>query len=197
MSYPLPFTWPFFILFWAVYIWVFIPEIKIVARAAYQPKIPDEDQGSLSVVAIGFSISMFLAFFLPFLFPTAKLPGEALVWFSLGMVIIVSGSLLRRHCFKVLGNFFTGEVNIQNDHRVINQGAYRWVRHPSYSGALLIVLGIALAVGSWLSIIVALGVALPIYAYRARIEEQALLSSLGPNYAEFMATRKRFIPLFY
>src|SRR5262249_29262104 len=107
---------------------------------------------------------------------------------------LVSGSLLRRHCFRVLGAFFTGAVTIQSDHRVVDAGAYRWVRHPSYSAALLIVLGIALSLGNWLGSGVALAAAFPAYSYRARVEEQALLASLGDPYARFMATRKRFIP---
>jgi protein-S-isoprenylcysteine O-methyltransferase Ste14 len=116
------------------------------------------------------------------------------VWFFIGVLTLISGSLLRRHCFRVLGRFFTGAVTIQAGHRVIESGAYRWVRHPSYSAALLIVLGVALSLGNWLSVVLSFVVAFLAYSYRAHVEEQALLSSLGTPYAQFMAGRKRFIP---
>ena len=85
-------------------------------------------------------------------------------------------------------------MTIQEGHRVIEAGAYRWVRHPSYSAGLLIVLGIAVALGNWLGVLVSFVVAFLTYSYRAHVEEQALLASLGASYARFMATRKRFIP---
>ena len=58
-------------------------------------------------------------------------------------------------------------------------------------------LGIALSLGNWLSVLIAVGCAFPAYAYRAHVEEQALLTSLGAPYARFMATRKRLIPFVY
>ena len=94
----------------------------------------------------------------------------------------------------MLGAFFTGAVTIQAGHRVIDTGAYRFVRHPSYSAALLIVLGIALSFGNWLGVVVSFAIAAVVYSYRARIEEQTLLSSLGAPYAQFLVTRKRFVP---
>jgi protein-S-isoprenylcysteine O-methyltransferase Ste14 len=82
------------------------------------------------------------------------------------VLTLISGGLLRHHCFRVLGTFFTGAVTIQADHRVIESGAYRWVRHPSYSAALLVVLGIALCLGNWLSVVVSFAIAFLAYSYR-------------------------------
>ena len=194
MTTPLPFTWPYFLVFWPIYVWVFIPELRIVGRAPLSTPTPAEDRGSLRVVLVGFSIAIFAAFLLSFVAPQATFPGNRSAWFFIGVLTLISGSLLRRHCFRVLGTFFTGAVTIQAGHRVIESGAYRWVRHPSYSAALLIVLGIALSLGNWVSVVVSFVVAFLAYSYRAHVEEQALLSSLGAPYAQFMAARKRFIP---
>jgi len=194
MTTPLPFTWPHSLAFWLVYAWVFIPEFRIVARASRSLPNAPEDRGSLRVVLLGSSAAILAAFVLPFVVPRAALPGDRTVWFFVGMLTLIAGSLLRRHCFRVLGTFFTGAVTIQAGHRVVDSGAYRWVRHPSYSAALVIYLGIALALGNWLSVVVSFIIALPAYWYRARVEERALLSALGAPYDEFMATRKRFIP---
>jgi protein-S-isoprenylcysteine O-methyltransferase len=191
---PLPFTWPYTLGFWPVYVWVFVPEFRLLRRTPLSGPPPAEDRGSMRVVVVGFGLAIFAAFALAFAVKRAALPGNPVVWFFLGVALLVAGGLLRRHCFRVLGAFFTGAVTIQPDHRVVQAGAYRWVRHPSYSAALVILLGIALALGNGLSVVAAIALALPAYTYRARVEEEALLASLGPPYAEFMATRKRFVP---
>lgn len=196
MTIPPPFSWPYFLVFWPVYVWVFVPEFRIIRRARRGP-LPAEDRGSLRVVLVGLNVAMGAAFVLAFWVDRATLPGPAYVWFFLGVAVLVAGSLLRRHCFRVLGAFFTGAVTIQADHRVVDVGAYRWVRHPSYTAGMLVVLGIALALANWLSVVVAVSVAFLAYSYRARVEEQALLASLGAPYARFLATRKRFVPFLW
>jgi len=193
---PLPFTWPYFLLFWAVYVWVFIPEFRIVYRSQRAP-IPAEDRGSLRIIMLCFNLGILAAFLVSFIVPGAALPGNRTAWFFAGIVTLICGSLLRRHCFRMLDKFFTGAVTVQSGQRVIDRGAYRWVRHPSYSAALLIVLGITFALGNWLGVLVALLPAFVGYSYRARVEEQALLDSLGSEYAVFRASRKRFIPFIY
>ena len=197
MTTPLPFTWPYCLVFWLIYVWVFIPEYRKFGRAVLSTPAPAEDRGSRPVVLAGFGLAIVAAFLLSFVAHQATLPGSRTAWFFIGVITLIFGGLLRRHCFRVLGTFFTGAVTIQADHRVIESGAYRWVRHPSYSAALLIVLGIALCLGNWLSAVVSFAIAFLAYSYRAHVEEQALLSSLGPPYAQFMATRKRFIPFIY
>ncbi len=194
---PLPFAWPTWPVYWAVYVWVYLPESGLIRKTQKSGPRPVEDRGSLRVLLLSFSAAVFGGFLLAFAAPWAALPGKPLFWFVTGLLLLIAGSLLRRHCFKVLGKFFTGAVTIQSDHRVIEEGAYRWVRHPSYSAALLIVLGTTLPLGNWLSVLFAFPLALYGYNYRARVEEQALLAALGDPYARFMASRRRFIPYVY
>ncbi len=197
MTTPLPFTWPYYLVFWPIYLWVFLPELRLIGRAPLSTPAPAEDRGSMGVVLVGTSLAILAAFVLSFVAQQSTLPGRRSVWFFLGVLTLIAGSLLRRHCFRVLGAFFTGAVTIQTEHRVIDSGAYRWVRHPSYSAGMLIVLGIALALGNWLGVVVAFALAFLAYSYRAHVEEQALLAALGPPYARFLATRKRFLPFIW
>ena len=60
-----------------------------------------------------------------------------------------------------------------------------------------VAVGIAVALGNGLGVAVSFGVAALAYSYRAHVEEQALLASLGEEYARFLATRKRFIPFLW
>jgi protein-S-isoprenylcysteine O-methyltransferase Ste14 len=194
---PLPFTWPWSLLYWSVYAWVFLPEMLLLRRTPRGANAPAEDAGSLRVLTVAFGLAMFSAFLIASRVRDTRLPGPPSLWLLLGLVVMVAGSLLRRHCFRVLGAFFTGTVTIQKDHRVIDSGAYRFVRHPSYTAALLIVLGVALSLGNWLGVVVSFAFAFAGYAYRAQVEERALLQALGEPYARFMAARKRFFPLLY
>src|SRR5262245_33119991 len=130
MTTPLPFAWPYFLIFWPTYFWVYLPESRVLNKATRSGPVPVEDRGSLRIIMIGFSVATLAGFLIPFLVPRAALPGPSWVWFFLGLLVLVAGSLLRRHCFRVLGAFFTGAVTIQSDHRVIDSGAYRFVRHP-------------------------------------------------------------------
>ncbi|KAI6161106.1 hypothetical protein EDD17DRAFT_1875087 [Pisolithus thermaeus] len=73
--------------------------------------------------------------------------------FFIGGCIIIAGSLLRLACYKALGRFFTYELSIRNQHKLITSGPYAFVRHPSYTGALCLSLGQCLSVfeeSSWL-----------------------------------------------
>ena len=193
ISMPLPFSWPYAAVFWPVMLWVYVPESRIIRRARADP-IPATDRGSLRVVLAGSSLASLTALVAPFVAPRARLPGDPVAWFVVGLGVVVAGSLLRRHCFRVLGAFFTGAVTIQPDHRVVDVGAYRWVRHPSYTAALLLTAGLALAMDNALGLALSLTIAFAAYSYRAGIEEQALLASLGDPYGRFLATRKRFVP---
>ena len=197
MTTPLPYTWPYALVFWPVYVWAFLPEFRLIRRSPLTGPAPAEDRGSLRVVVYAVGFAMAAAFFVASAVPLGLIRTHRVLWFFLGVASLVAGSLLRRHCFRVLGAFFTGAVTVQSDHRVIDRGAYRWVRHPSYSAALLLLAGIGLALGSWLALAVLLLSGLAAYTYRARVEERALLASIGEPYREFMASRRRFIPFVY
>lgn len=86
---------------------------------------------------------------------------------------------------------------MRDGHEVIERGAYRYVRHPSYTAAALIYLGIGLALGNWIAVLIIMaGVALA-FGYRVRVEERALLSVIGEPYRDYMARTKRFVPFLW
>lgn len=121
-------------------------------------------------------------------------PG-GLVWpFAAGMVLIVAGLGLRAWSIFTLGRFFQYFIKVQPGHRVVTGGPYRFVRHPSYTGITLVLLGIALAcddVWGLLAVAVLAGLGL---AVRIRAEERQLRDSLGEEYERFAAGRKRLVP---
>jgi protein-S-isoprenylcysteine O-methyltransferase Ste14 len=192
---PLPFVWPYALVFWAVYAWSFFPEWKVVRGGMKGVKSPDsKDDGSLPVLLAGMQVALLLAFFLAFVHSWMFPPRAKLPLFAVGLSLILLGSLLRRYCFRTLGEYFTGDVRARSDQPVIGTGPYTLIRHPSYTAGMMMFIGIGLALGSWLSFAVTAIGAIATYWYRVTIEERALVSTIGDPYRLFMKDRKRFIP---
>lgn len=192
---PLPFVWPYALVFWAVYVWAFLPEWKIVKGGAEGVKRGDsKDSGSLRVLLGGMWIALLLAYALAFL-NGFSFPGRWQVpLFAIGVLLIFLGSVLRRYCFRTLGEYFTGDVRAKRDQPVIDSGPYRLVRHPSYTAAMMMFIGIGLALGSWLSFALLTIATIAAYSYRVAVEERVLLDTIGEPYRVYMKERKRFIP---
>lgn len=192
---PLPFTLPYAIVFWVAYIWAFLPEWKVVMGGVEGMKSSDsKDDGSLRVMLGGMWVALLLAYPLAFVRAWMFPPRTQVPLFAVGVSLVLFGSLLRRYCFRTLGQYFTGDVRARADQPVIDTGPYTLVRHPSYTAGMMMFTGIGLALGSWLSFGLLLISSIATYWYRVTIEERALVNTIGEPYRDFMKTRKRFIP---
>ena len=113
--------------------------------------------------------------------------------FVVGLVLMGIGIAIRQWAVALLGQFFTTDVRVHPGQTVVEEGPYRWVRHPSYTGMLITFVGIGLALGNW----AALGmlVVLPTIGLvvRIRVEERALLDGLGEPYRRFAASRSSLV----
>ncbi len=118
---------------------------------------------------------------------TVFVSGMVLMWMWIGIVI-------RQWSITLLGRFFTVDVRVQSDQTVIDQGPYRWVRHPSYSGLVITFVGMGLALGNWLSLVVLALVPTGGLVVRIHVEERTLLDALGEPYRRFAAGRQRLFP---
>jgi protein-S-isoprenylcysteine O-methyltransferase Ste14 len=114
--------------------------------------------------------------------------------YYLGIFLMLFGVVVRQWAIAILGRFFSLTVRIAEDHKVIEKGPYRLVRHPSYTGVLITFIGLGLAVQSGGALLVLLVVFSISFGYRMRVEEQTLLSELGQDYASYMKRTKRLIP---
>ena len=191
---PLPFVWPYALLFWIVELWAFFPEFRLLKNA--KKKGSEQDAKSLQVILFGLNIGFFAAFLLAFM-PFLQIVNYRVPIFFVGVALMIGGSLLRRHCFRMLGESFTGDVRASAEQQVITRGAYSIVRHPSYTAAIILNSGLTLALGSWLSFAVLVTISLIVYNYRISVEERALVTTIGDPYRQFMKTRKRLIPFVY
>ena len=126
--------------------------------------------------------------------PTGRLSWGASTVAVAALALVLAGMALRIRAILTLGRYFTTNVAIQTHHRVIRDGVYRTVRHPSYSGTLLILIGIGVGSGH---VIAAAVVVLPSVAallHRIRIEEELLLEVFGDQYRDYRQSTYRLIP---
>jgi protein-S-isoprenylcysteine O-methyltransferase Ste14 len=111
-----------------------------------------------------------------------------------GLVITWLGLATRIWAIATLGREFRTTVEVDPGQQVISTGPYARIRHPSYTGLLLIVVGIGLAAGDWVSLIICLAAPLPALLLRIRVEEAELVRVLGDTYVDYERRTKRLIP---
>jgi protein-S-isoprenylcysteine O-methyltransferase Ste14 len=153
-----------------------------------------QDHGSI-VVLIGLQwLGLAVNFFAAWLFPAAAIPWQRTGVFLVGVVVILIGVAFRWYAIGVLGNYFTRKVVVSANQPVLQHGPYRFIRHPTYSGTLLTMLGVGLATTNWIGLVVLLLLTFTGHLYRVHVEEKALIQAIGQPYTLYMQRSKRFIP---
>jgi protein-S-isoprenylcysteine O-methyltransferase Ste14 len=113
-----------------------------------------------------------------------------------GLAGVVIGMSLRVAGMARLGALFSGFVVVQEEHKLITGGCYRWVRHPIYSGSLLAFAGWFLVFRSQLVL-----VTFPVYLlgtlWRIADEERLLTEAFGDEFARYQARTWRLVPFIY
>ena len=156
-----------------------------------------QDRGSISIL-IGLQwVGLALNFSLAGLFPAAAIPWHRTGFFLLGVTLILFGVALRWYAIWTLGSYFTRDVAVSADQKVVQNGPYRSIRHPAYSSTFLTMVGVGLAMTNWASLVILLMCVFFGHMYRVRVEEKALIHTVGQPYVEYMHRTKRFIPLLF
>jgi protein-S-isoprenylcysteine O-methyltransferase Ste14 len=124
----------------------------------------------------------------------AQLPAGGWVPVVVGLTIFAAGLALRAWSVATLGRFFTVVVFVQEGQQVVESGPYRFVRHPSYTGLLLALLGFGITLDSWASVAACTLIPLAALLYRISVEERALLARVGDSYRVYASHRRRLVP---
>ena len=138
-----------------------------------------------------------LNFLLAWLLPAAAIPWHRTALFSIGVIVMLLGVALRWYAIWTLGDYFTRKVTVSADQEVVQNGPYRYIRHPAYSGTFLTMLGLGLVMTNWASLVVLLVCVFAGHIYRVRVEEKALMQQIGRPYVAYMHRTRRFIPLVF
>ena len=162
------------------------------------------DRGSLRLLMAVIGISVGLAWLAKRAVPQASFdvlfgmgPTALECLYAAGLCLFGAGLLLRWYSIAYLGRFFTFDVAVAADHRVVDSGPYRLVRHPAYTGSLLTFLGLGLCGGNLVSLGVLVAPIALAFLRRIAIEEAALTSALGSRYADYAGRTKRLVPFVY
>ncbi len=159
-------------------------------------KIGKQDQGSLRMIWLVVISCIFVAVYTTFKLPQFQFADNS-ASYPFGVALFFTGLCVRWYSIYYLGRFFTVNVAIASDHKVIDTGPYRYIRHPSYTGALMAFSGFALCLSNWLSIFIIVLPVCAVFLYRIRIEEAALHAGLGEAYNDYCKRTKRLIPAIY
>lgn len=113
-----------------------------------------------------------------------------------GLALFLAGTFLRVGAVRVMGPRHSVWVAVQQEHELLTTGLYRWIRHPSYLGALLAVFGWALAFRSGIGLLLA-GLMVPPILSRIRAEESLLIDEFGDEYRRYQRRTRRLLPILY
>lgn len=111
-----------------------------------------------------------------------------------GFIVLWTGVLLRNYSIKLLGKHFTPTIQLQKNHLLITSGPYKVIRHPSYLGALLAIVGIAIFLNSLIGVIAAIVAMMIAYTVRISAEERVLSGLFGEVYTDYQKSTKKLIP---
>ena len=144
-----------------------------------------------SLITVGYALSFSIG---------ATRIGRIYYWntfFAIGMALFVIGFIIRIHSLLTLKQYFTYSVAKVENHKIIETGLYKFIRHPGYLGQLIIFIGISTSISNWLSILFMM---VPItlgYLYRIKVEERFMTEQLGEDYLNYQEKTKRLIPMIY
>ncbi len=111
----------------------------------------------------------------------------------IGFALMIAGSALILWTFRSLGRNLTDTVVTRREHTLVTHGPYRWVRHPLYGAAAIMVAGMSLITANWFFLVAGITV-LMLLVDRTRTEEENLVRRFGDDYREYMARTGRFLP---
>ncbi len=165
---------------------------------ARQLTLDERDQKSTLYLVLAYGVSI-LFLLLALLFSRFGLGQVQAAWFFgwIGVALMAAGIILRAWATRVLGRFYTRTLVTTTDHREVQEGPYKLVRHPGYSGSLLVWIGAGVATSNWIVFAVITLVCLTAYLYRIHSEEAMLSANFGKEYEDYMHRTRRLIPYIY
>jgi len=119
------------------------------------------------------------------------------IFYILGICLTSLGGILLGWSRITLGKFGSPKIFIQDNHLLIKEGPYKYVRNPMYLADLLLYGGFAIAFGAWFSFAFTLLALLPMLLGRIKIEEKILSEKFGIEYKEWVKSTKRILPFIW
>jgi protein-S-isoprenylcysteine O-methyltransferase Ste14 len=164
--------------------------IRRVAQQGHYPAAKDTDRSSYTVVQVTGILAIIAGVACRYM--DWVIAPAWVQWVALA--IAAFGIAFREWAVITLGRNFSRTVEIKEGQRLVTSGPYRRIRHPAYTGMVLIYIGLALALGSWLGGILAAVLILSATLYRIRVEEPVLVGAFGEEYKAYMQRTWKLFP---
>ena len=171
---------------------------EIIINRLLRSKATDKanmDKNSLTLIWLGIIVGLTLAVYISSKYDFSISVYEPVKY--AGLVLIVTGIVLRLIIIKSLGSFFTADVTIRQNHKLKKDGFYKFLRHPSYSASLLSFTGFGISLNNWISLLIIIIMILIVFINRIKIEEKALIEFFGQEYIEYKKSTNALIPFIY
>jgi protein-S-isoprenylcysteine O-methyltransferase len=170
-----------------------------VLQPAYKPvdtTAPEQDRGTANQIVwsvymtqlVGFIESVYVRYAASF---------EWNFITTIALIGMAAGLALRTWSVRELGQFFTWHIQLVPEHRVVTSGPYRIIRHPAYSGALLLYVFTLVFLHAWISAALAPAVLMAAFRRRIRYEEAWLMRHLGVEYTAYAGRVSAMIPFMW
>lgn len=172
----------------------------VVGKVLYAKEDKNEIQDSNSLPRLKLVIYCSLALGLIFYYFVGDFAifaevGSTIAWVGLG--IMSTGFLIRIVSIISLRKYFTVNLAINHEHKLINKGLYRYIRHPSYLGSILSFIGMGIGFGNWFSLVFMVVPVTLLFAWRIGIEEKMLIKAFSSEYIEYQKRSWRLFPGIY
>ena len=163
-------------------------------QPARSGKATHEETSDLSfwLILPGFLVAFFASplewMYMPTLMPH-------LTWMqAVGLGLILSAVILGTWTRIHMRGLYSGHVEVTEEHHLVKSGPYRFIRHPGYTGFLLMMLGVAFGYSSLIGLAAVPVLLLPGLIYRMNVEERLLIEQFGDDYRTYSRKSKRLIP---
>ncbi len=125
-----------------------------------------------------------------------------LICVIIGVPLFVIGIVYRTLAIWSLNKAVIGHIisikvlQIVEGHRLLTDGYYKHIRHPSYLGVVIYVVGLVITFSSLYGFVVMI-IGLIFLHWRIEIEEKMLIEAFGDEYKEYQKRTKKLIPFLY
>lgn len=188
------------LVYWgAVAVWG-LPEVAGAfrrRRTVHRQDAVDKDRGSYFLLVAALWVGFFIAGYISRSVPEANLGWNRPVIQAVAAAVILLGVAFRWNAIRILGRYFTQDVAVSANQQLVQAGPYRLIRHPAYTGTLIVAVGFGLGMVNGLSLMAAVTGFLIGHLYRIHVEERALAALIGPPYLDYMRRTKRLIPFIF
>jgi protein-S-isoprenylcysteine O-methyltransferase Ste14 len=177
----------------SIYCWGALEVILLLRDLVRRKGRLGQDRGTRAIVSLSLGGSIWFGILLRAWVPALDTPAPP-AFAAAGIVVIWVGLAVRVWAVLTLGGSFSTFIQVDADQAVVTRGPYRWVRHPSYTGLLLVALGFGLGAGNWLSLVICAVIPPLGLLPRIAVEESEMTRVLGEQYRSYQRATSRLVP---